>query len=221
MKPLIRSRDTGAIVRAGARGLVAAMAMTGARTVTAAMGPHEKSPPEAIVEKHLPLVYRLPERHREAVIELAHWTYGSAGGAAYGMLPERVRAHGASGPVYGLVFWLGFEIGIRPLLGVKHAHERRVAWRIVLALDHVLYGLVVAGRFAPEPSRRPRGRPGVTSALSMATTARERARRRSVRRRIGLSVAGGEGLGMRSRRLGRLSVRVRCPDSSSVRKRSR
>lgn len=155
MKPLMQSRDTGAIVRAGARGLVASMAMTGARTATAAMGPHEKSPPEAIVEKHLPPVRRLPERHREAVTELAHWTYGTAGGAVYGMLPERIRAHRASGPVYGLVFWLGFEIGIGPLLRVKHTYERGIAWRIVLALDHVLYGLVVAGRFAPEPSNVP------------------------------------------------------------------
>ena len=65
-------RNAGTVVRAGARGLVAAMAMTGARTVTAAVGPHEQSPPEAIVEKHLPVLRRLPQRHREALTELFH-----------------------------------------------------------------------------------------------------------------------------------------------------
>jgi hypothetical protein len=143
------------LVRAASRGLVAAMAMTGVRTVTAAIGPHEKSPPEAIVEEHLPSVHRLSERHREAITELAHWAYGAAGGAMYGLLPGRFRARKASGPLYGLAIWLGFEAGIAPLLGVRHARERAAAWRAVVALDHVLYGIVVAGQLAPEPSNRP------------------------------------------------------------------
>lgn len=149
-------RNTNTIVRAGARGLVAAMAMTGVRTVTAAVGPHEQSPPEAIVEKHAPFFHRLPVRHREAVTELAHWAYGAAGGAAYGLLPAGVRGHPAGGPLYGLAVWLGFEMGIAPVLGVRHVHERGFAWRAVVALDHVLYGVVVAGRLAPEPPGRGR-----------------------------------------------------------------
>ncbi|MEU8800228.1 hypothetical protein [Spirillospora sp. NPDC048819] len=147
-------RDAGTIVRAGARGLVAAMAMTGVRTVTAAVGPHEQTPPEAIVEKHLPFLRKLPERHREALTELFHWTYGTAGGAVYGLLPRRVRGNPVSGPVYGLAIWLGFEVGIAPALGVRHVHEHGFAWRTVVALDHLLYGVVVGGRLAPEPSSR-------------------------------------------------------------------
>ncbi|WP_433461421.1 hypothetical protein [Spirillospora sp. CA-128828] len=149
-----RPRARGpAVARAGARGLVAAMAMTGVRTVTATVGPHEKSPPEAIVERHVPVVRRLPEPYREAATELAHWAYGAGGGAVFGMLPAGFRRHPAAGPAYGLAVWLGFEAGIAPLLGVRHVHERGVAWRAVVALDHVLYGIVVAGRLAPERSR--------------------------------------------------------------------
>jgi hypothetical protein len=157
-----------AVARAGARGLVAAMAMTGARTVTAAVGPREQSPPEALVERHAPVVNRLPERYREAVTELAHWAYGAAGGAAFGLLPARVRRHPAAGPAYGLAVWLGFEAGMAPVLGVRHVHEHGVAWRAVVALDHVLYGIVVAGRLAPERPRAgsaARGRPAALRRL--------------------------------------------------------
>jgi hypothetical protein len=136
-----------ATARAGARGLIGAMAMTGLRTVTAAVGRHEHSPPEAIVEEKAPgLVRRLPERSRGAVIEAVHWTYGTGGGVVFGLLPADVRRHPAAGPAYGLAIWLAFELGIAPLLGVRHARERRVLWRALVALDHVLYGIVVAGR---------------------------------------------------------------------------
>jgi hypothetical protein len=135
------------------------MAMTGLRTVTAAVGRQEQSPPEAIVEEKAPgIVRRLPERSRNAVIEVAHWTYGTGGGLVFGMLPAGVRGHPAAGPAYGLAIWLAFELGIAPALGVRHVHRRRVLWRALVALDHVLYGLVVAGRLAPEPPSVPSAR---------------------------------------------------------------
>lgn len=150
------SGDRWAIARAGARGLVASMAMTGIRTVTAGMGPHEKSPPEAIIEKHAPQwVREMPDWKREALTELAHWSYGSAGGVLFGFLPGRVRGHPISGPVYGLAIWLAFELGLAPMLKVEHTQHRTVAWRVGVALDHLIYGIVVAGRLAPEPAARP------------------------------------------------------------------
>lgn len=159
--------NAGTVARAGARGLVGAMAMTGVRTVTAAVGPHEQSPPEAIVDQRLPVLRRVPERHQRAFTELLHWTYGTMTGAAYGMLPRRVRAHPASGPVYGLVAWLGFEIGMAPALGVRHVHEHGVAWRAGMVLDHLLYGVIVGGRLAPEPEpRRDRVRRAVRRAAA-------------------------------------------------------
>lgn len=144
------------VIRAGARGLVAAMAMTGTRTVTAAVGPHEKSPPQAIVEEHAPKpVLELPARQRQAFTELAHWSYGAAGGIVFGMLPRRIRARAAAGPLYGLALWLTFELAIAPVLGVQHTRNRQALWRGVIAFDHILYGVMVAGRLAPEPLARP------------------------------------------------------------------
>ncbi|HEY8479654.1 MAG TPA: hypothetical protein VIL71_07475 [Spirillospora sp.] len=151
MKADTPHRNAGTIVRAGARGLVGAMAMTGVRTVTAAIGPREQTPPEAIVDQRLPFLRALPERHRGAVTELLHWAYGTAGGVMYGCLPRRVRAHPVAGPLFGLGIWIAFEAGIAPALRVRHAHEHGVAWRVGTALDHLLYGVIVGGGLAPGP----------------------------------------------------------------------
>ena len=185
MRTEMPEMNAGTVARAGARGLVGAMAMTGVRTVTAAVGPHEQSPPEAIVDQRLPVLRRVPERHQRAFTELLHWTYGTMTGAAYGMLPRRVRAHPASGPVYGLVAWLGFEIGMAPALGVRHVHEHGVAWRAGMVLDHLLYGVIVGGRLAPEPEpRRDRVRRAVRRAAA-GSLGRRKGPGRAPRRRRG------------------------------------
>jgi uncharacterized membrane protein YagU involved in acid resistance len=133
------------------------MAMTGTRTVTAAIGPEQKSPPEAIVHEHAPdWVHRMPERRRSALTEVIHWIYGSGGGVVFGLLPRRFRRHRLIGPAYGLAVWLGYELVIEPILHVTPAPHRRITWRGVVAIDHVLYGIVVAGQLAPEPDGRPR-----------------------------------------------------------------
>jgi len=138
-------------LRAAARGFVAAMAMSGVRSITASLDLMEETPPRKIVERHAPRpIQRLPEDQRQAVSEAIHWSYGAAGGLVYGLLPTSVRAHPLSGPGYGLIVWAGFELGIGPLLGIQHK-RRKVMGRIVLGLDHLLYGLVVGGRLAPDP----------------------------------------------------------------------
>lgn len=149
-------RGAGPTVRATVRGLVAAMAMPGMRAFTASVGLLEKSPSEVIVERHAPrMVERLGAGHQAAIIELAHWCYGAIGGAAFGLLPSRVRSDPRTGPVYGLFIWLAFEFGIAPLLGVRYPEQRRLAHRAMLALDHMMYGAVVAERLAPAPEVRP------------------------------------------------------------------
>ena len=52
--------------------------------------------------------------------------------------------------MYGLVVWLGFELGIAPVLGLSQAKRVRPVDRLALAADHVLYGLVLS-----EMRRRP------------------------------------------------------------------
>jgi len=87
------------VLRPGARGLVAAMAMSGMRTVTAGAAQEEQAPPEAIVSEHAPgAVQRLSERQRAAVTELMHWGYGAGGGILFALLSETfgVAAESAS-----------------------------------------------------------------------------------------------------------------------------
>jgi hypothetical protein len=142
-----------AAVRAAARGLVGAMAMTGVRTFTESAGILVESPPEAIVAEHAPQkLRRLGEGHRTAITELCHWAFGAAGGAMFSALPQSLRKHPLTGPAYGLAIWLSFEIGLAPLLGLQHAKAQRPVSRAVLALDHIMYGIVVAGHLAPEQS---------------------------------------------------------------------
>lgn len=142
------------LTTAGARGLVASMAMSGMRELTAGMGWLERTPPDEIVHDEAPLlVLPLSEGHEQAVVELAHWAYGTAFGAVYGLLPERVRRSRWAGPGFGIGTWLVYELAIAPALGVQVAKRRTVTSRLMLVADHVLYGLVVADRMPPDPAR--------------------------------------------------------------------
>jgi hypothetical protein len=127
------------------RGAVAAMAMTGMRTFTVNVGIVGQAPPQAIVRQRIPGMGRsLRGRPRRRVLEeVFHWTYGAAGGAAFAALPPQLRAHRWAGPAYGLAIWLSFEAGIAPLLQLKQAGESRPAERAALAIDHLLYGLIL------------------------------------------------------------------------------
>ncbi|MEA2179386.1 MAG: hypothetical protein QOG77_2683 [Solirubrobacteraceae bacterium] len=132
------------VLHAALRGAVAAAAMTGMRTLTVSLGLVQDPPPEAIAERGR-LLEKVPPERRRAAIELAHWTYGAKGGALFGMLPEGLRRRAWSGPLYGLALWVGFEAGIAPLLGLRHAQEPRPAERVALLADHLLYGYVLSG----------------------------------------------------------------------------
>jgi len=121
------------------------MAMTGMRQVSEGLGLIEESPPKAIFrQKTKGLIRLVPRGKRRAAIELAHWTYGAGGGLGFRALPEGVRFARGSGPVYGLVVWLGFELLLAPALGLKQAKQIRPVERAALAADHLLYGLVLA-----------------------------------------------------------------------------
>ena len=139
----------GEMLRGAARGAVGAMAMTGMRVITTELGLVEQTPPQAIGRQRArglrALVRRAPRRQRRGLIEVAHWAFGAGGGAAFGALPGGVRRRPWAGPVYGLVVWLGFEVGIAPALGLSQAKRVRLVDRLALAADHLLYGLVLSG----------------------------------------------------------------------------
>jgi hypothetical protein len=128
------------------RGAVAAMAMTGMRVLTVDLGLVQQAPPDAIArQKARGLLRRAPRDRRRTAIELVHWTYGAAGGAGFALLPDELRRRPWAGPAYGLAAWLGFELGLSPVLGLRRTKRVPVAERIALAADHALYGAVLAG----------------------------------------------------------------------------
>ena len=146
------SFDGGEILHAAMRGMIAAMAMSGLRSFTVSVGLVEEVPPRALARRATRgLIAFVPKRRRRAALELVHWGYGAVGGAVFRLLPEQVRMQAWSGPLYGVVLWLGFELGLAPALGLEQAKQARPLDRLGLALDHLLYGLVLS-----EIRRRPR-----------------------------------------------------------------
>jgi hypothetical protein len=137
--------DAGEIAHGALRGAIAAMAMTGMRTFTIETGIVEEPPPEALFrQKARGLIRQVPRPRRRAVVELAHWGYGAGGGAAFAALPAGLRRRAWAGPAYGLLVWLGFELAIAPALRLSQAKRPRAQERAALALDHLLYGLVLS-----------------------------------------------------------------------------
>jgi hypothetical protein len=136
------------VLSGAACGTVGAMAMTGMRVITTELGVVEETPPQALSRQRArgvrSLLRRAPRKQRRGLVEAAHWAFGACGGAAFGALPSEVRDRRWAGPVYGLVVWLGFELGIAPVLGLSQAKRVRLLDRLGIAADHVLYGLVLS-----------------------------------------------------------------------------
>lgn len=153
------------VIRAAARGGVGAMAMTGLRTLAQGVGLVRETPPEAIFRQRLSLVMAaMPRgrremlkaafvpRRRRALMEAAHVAFGAVAGAGYGALPAQMRQAPWSGPVYGLLVWSGYQLGMAPALGLSHSRRLKPAEQATFVVDHVLYGLVLAEpRRAPQP----------------------------------------------------------------------
>lgn len=138
------------IANAAVRGVVGAMAMTGVRAFTVSAGLVEDAPPKTVLRKTTKgLIGLVPKGRRRAATELCHWAYGAVGGAAFGALPDDVRRSRWAGPAYGLATWLMFELAVAPALKLPRAKQSRPVDRLFLALDHILYGLVLSERRTP------------------------------------------------------------------------
>jgi hypothetical protein len=141
----LAQRDPAEVARAGMRGAIAAMAMTGMRVLTVELGIVKQTPPEAMAkERARGFLRKVPRKRRRAVVEVAHWTYGAFGGATFALLPDSLRRQAWAGPGYGLAVWLGFEFGIAPVLRLSQSKRPDAVQRIALAVDHLLYGLVLS-----------------------------------------------------------------------------
>jgi hypothetical protein len=138
----------GDVLSGAVWGAIGAMAMTGMRVITTELGLVEQTPPDAVSRQRArgirSLLRRAPRKQRRGLLEAAHWTFGASGGAAFGALPRSIRRKRWAGPGYGLIVWLGFELGIAPALGLSQAKRVRPVDRLALAADHLLYGVVVS-----------------------------------------------------------------------------
>ncbi|HMO10138.1 MAG TPA: hypothetical protein PKB06_01210 [Actinotalea sp.] len=132
------------LMRGAVHGAIAAMTMTGFRSLATRAGPLDRTPPEAMVEEQAPdVVSELPQDKREAVAAIAHWAYGAAGGVVHALLPTALTRNRWWGPAYGTVLWLGYEVGLAPLLDLHDPKTRTNGERAMIAVDHVLYGVVL------------------------------------------------------------------------------
>jgi hypothetical protein len=129
------------------------MAMTGVRTFAGGLGIVRETPPEAIASEAAGgLLSKVQPQYREAAVELLHWAVGAGGGAMFGLLPAAARKQPWIGAGYGLAMWFGFETVIGPVLGLGRHQEPRAAERLMLAADHLLYGLVLSGSRHSRPA---------------------------------------------------------------------
>jgi len=129
-----------------ARGVVAAMAMTAVRNVTAGFGLIERTPPERVAHEGVPgLLGKIPPQHRDESIEIAHWAFGATAGVGFRALPDRVKRQAWIGPAYGIALWAGFEVVLRRLFELSKP-RRKPYERLAVAADHALYGIIVAAR---------------------------------------------------------------------------
>jgi hypothetical protein len=130
------------IAHSSLRGVIAAMSMSGMRTLANRLGLLGSSPPEMVAEEELPRVMRtLNQPSRDTLVIVMHWGYGGMGGAAFGALPGTLRLRRWSGPAFGLLLWGIFESLIGPTLGLRRLSMRE---RLVLAVDHAQYGAVLS-----------------------------------------------------------------------------
>ena len=138
--------EKGEILHAGLRGAIGAMAMSGMRTFTKNMGLLKETPPEAIAKKRRPtgLVRLVPKSRRAAFVELFHWSVGAAGGAAFGILPDRIRNQPWAGPAHGILVLIPYELVVSPALGLGHWKRRDASEHVSLVVDHLLYGFVLS-----------------------------------------------------------------------------
>lgn len=95
---------------------------------------------------------RRGSRRESLAAAAAHLAYGAAAGAVYGVLRARVAGRGGSpwrtGPLYGLLTWLGGYQGWMPWAGVRPATTDHpfTQWPVPIA-NHLLYGTVLAHLF--------------------------------------------------------------------------
>jgi hypothetical protein len=135
----------GEVFHTTVRGVIGAMAMTGMRQLTTALGLVDETPPESILRRQTKGLLRLvPRKRRRVAVTAVHWGVGAVGGLAFGALPDEVRRSRWAGPAWGLVMLAAYQTAVAPALGLKQAKDPDLSEWLGLTGDHLLYGFVLS-----------------------------------------------------------------------------
>lgn len=156
---MIARMARGAVAGALATGVMSALMLAGGRA-----GLMGQQPPRRIARAFLPGHRHRPKPGERLLGTAAHFGFGAANGALFGLLAGDRRPRIPSGIVYALGIWAGSYQGWVPRLGIMPPASRdRPERQAVMAGAHVLYGtaLVLAlNRLTPRrPPRAKTGRP--------------------------------------------------------------
>jgi uncharacterized membrane protein YagU involved in acid resistance len=144
-----RSADLSSSLLAGALGgLVATVPMTATLELLHRRLPwweRYQLPPSQIVarlSRRLGLRRHMDQPEHLTVTLLAHFGYGSAAGAVYAPIAERVPLPGMlKGVIFGLLVWSTSYLGLLPALGILRPATRHPPRRTALMIiAHVVWG---------------------------------------------------------------------------------
>jgi uncharacterized membrane protein YagU involved in acid resistance len=116
--------------------------------------PTERSlPPEQITRnlaRRTGLHRFLNEPGKKAAAWVSHFGYGTATGAAYPLIAERILlSEKVKGPLYGFFIWALSYLGWLPAVRIMPPAPRQSAWRnLALVAAHAIWGLTCAGLYA-------------------------------------------------------------------------
>ncbi len=114
----------------------------------------DEIPPEKITKRALRFVGlggRMNNASETALTGVAHWAFGMAGGAVFGVLHRFLRLP-ISAPIHGLIFgllvWFVSYMGWIPALRLlRHPKDQRRDQALMPVLAHVVYGASLGAAF--------------------------------------------------------------------------
>jgi uncharacterized membrane protein YagU involved in acid resistance len=136
------------LLAGGAAGLVATAPMTAAMAALHPVLPPEDRhplPPRHITERvteEVGVDDDLSEPEKQTLTAAAHFGYGAAAGAVYGLIrPALPLPSVAAGIAYGLAVWAGSYMGLLPALRLyPHAADESAERDALMIAAHVVWG---------------------------------------------------------------------------------
>jgi hypothetical protein len=113
-----------------------------------AAGLYGRTPPPAAVAEGVSAaavdLQALPEEQRRAITLAAHFAFGAAGGAAFGLTTVVVRPTPVAGLLAGLAIWKASYDGWIPAMRIMPPPAKDESGRVLtMVLAHVAYGLTL------------------------------------------------------------------------------